>query len=225
MSVELFTELEELIDKAEHPVLAILVAAGCEKYKGQFLTNMEEQINKQTNPLHVHTICYKEDVMEFPHPMTQVVYYFAPKNYTPLFYRQGARAYNVADDVLAAMRMIQGSSYIDAAYENNPELKIQYTETEHMVNSEDTSKFPSLFQQARNFAKEIWHTGKNSVQGLPILVDVDTAFKRFETCQGCEFLKTDQFRCEKCGCFMKTKTQLASASCPIEKWSAITLQK
>ncbi len=63
---------------------------------------------------------------------------------------------------------------------------------------------------------------KNAAVGLPVLVDADIAYNRFETCRGCEFLTQDTFRCEKCGCFMKTKTQIATSSCPIGKWHAIT---
>lgn len=221
MNLQMFPDLQQVIDTAIHPILAIILAEGCEQYKGQFLTDIEARIHQQANPVNMHIICYTEDNMVFPRPMTQAVYYFAPKNYTPLFYRQGARALNVEIDIAAATKMMQGMPYLEAAYSGG--LKQQYEQTEQMVKNEDTSKFPSLFQQARNFAKEMWHSGKNAAQGLPVLVDADTAFQRFQTCQGCEFLTQDNFRCQKCGCFMKTKTQLASASCPIGKWHAVNV--
>lgn len=41
---------------------------------------------------------------------------------------------------------------------------------------------------------------------------------RFSICSGCEFFKKNGNRCKKCGCFMKLKTQLAAAKCPIGKW-------
>jgi hypothetical protein len=222
MSVELFHDLKTLIDTAQHPVIAVVVAEGCENYKGKFLTDFEEQLQLQPNPVHVHLICYAQEPAVFPRPLTQVAYYFAPRNYTPLFFRQGPNAMSAAVDIATALKMMEGRSYIDSAYEHNTSMREQYKETEKMLKTEDTTKFPSLFQQARNFAKEMWHTGKNAAHGLPVLVDADTAFQRFSTCQGCEFLKTDSFRCEKCGCFMKTKTQLASASCPVGKWQAVT---
>jgi hypothetical protein len=225
MSVELFHDLKAVIDNAQHPVLAVVVAEGCESYKGQFLTDFETQLNAQQNPVHVHVICYAQEPAVFPRPLTQVVYYFAPQNYTPLFYRQGMNAMSVAVDIVTVLKMMEGRSYVDAAYEHNATMRTQYQETEQMIKTEDTTQFPSLFQQARNFAKEMWHTGKNAANGLPVLVDADAAFQRFSMCQGCEFLKTDSFRCEKCGCFMKTKTQLASASCPIGKWQAVAVQK
>jgi hypothetical protein len=220
MSVQMFRDLQELIDNATNIVIAVVVAEGCEQFKGKFLTDLENQIKGQSNPVHLHVICYREEPIMFPRPMTQAVYYFAPKNYTPLFYRQGQRAMDAPVDIVTAIKMTQGMSYVEAAY--GAEQIESYERTEKLVKNEDTSHFPSLFQQARNFAKEMWHAGKNAAVGLPVLVDADTAFQRFSTCQGCEFLKTDSFRCEKCGCFMKTKTQIATSACPIGKWPAIT---
>ena len=219
MSVQMFRELQQLIDNAEHIVIAIVVAEGCEQFKGKFLTDLENQIKGQQNPVHLHTICYREEPIMFPRPMTQAVYYFAPKNHTPLFYRQGMRAMDAPIDIVTAIKMTQGMSYTEAAF--GEENKEGYERTEQMIKTEDTSKFPSIFQQARNLAKEMWFTGKHAAKGLPVILDADTAFNRFSMCQGCEFLK-ENFRCEKCGCFMKAKTQLAASSCPVGKWSAIT---
>jgi hypothetical protein len=215
MSVEMFRDLQELIDNASHVVLVVIVAEGCESFKSKFLIDLENQIRGQQNPVHLHTICYREEPIMFPRPMTQAVYYFAPKNYTPLFYRQGAKAMDAPIDIVTAYKMVEGMSYAEAAF--GAENKESYERTEEMMKNEDTSKFPSLFQQARNLAKEMWITGKHAAQGLPIMVDAETAFNRFSICQGCEFLK-ENFRCEKCGCFMKAKTQLAASACPVGKW-------
>lgn len=218
MSVQMFRELQELIDNATYVVMVVVVAEGCEHFKGKFLTDLESVIKDQQNPVHLHTICYKEEPIMFPRPMTQAVYYFAPKNYTPLFYRHGHNAMTAPTDIVTAYKMVEGKSYTEAAF--NEENKEGYERTENMLKTEDTSKFPSIFQQARNLAKEMWATGKHAAQGLPIMVDADTAFNRFSICQGCEFLK-ENFRCEKCGCFMKAKTQLAASACPVGKWQSI----
>lgn len=42
--------------------------------------------------------------------------------------------------------------------------------------------------------------------------------RRMSICQGCEFFRPRTQQCRKCGCFMKLKTQLERASCPIGKW-------
>lgn len=222
MSLEMFSDLKNLIDTASAPIIVVVVAEGCDQYKGKFVSDIESLIQKQQNNVHLHTICYKEDSSLFPRPLTQVVYYFAPQKYTPLFFRQGNRAMNVAADITTAIKMMQGMDYLDAAFLDDENAKEQFKKTEEMIKTEDTSNFPSLFQQARNFAKEMWNTSKNAAQGLPILVDADTAYSRFDTCMTCDELQKDSFRCMKCGCFMKTKTQLASASCPIGKWAATT---
>ena len=50
------------------------------------------------------------------------------------------------------------------------------------------------------------------------LHDEDIINKRWAECEKCEFLvkATNQFT--KCKCFMKVKTRVATASCPIGKW-------
>lgn len=41
---------------------------------------------------------------------------------------------------------------------------------------------------------------------------------RLEICKACDFYRPKTNTCKKCGCFMKLKTSLAHASCPIGKW-------
>jgi hypothetical protein len=41
---------------------------------------------------------------------------------------------------------------------------------------------------------------------------------RLEICRACEFFKPRTEQCRKCGCFMKLKTKLENAKCPIGKW-------
>ena len=41
---------------------------------------------------------------------------------------------------------------------------------------------------------------------------------RWNECQGCEHFISATSQCKKCGCFMKVKTKLATASCPVGKW-------
>ena len=51
-----------------------------------------------------------------------------------------------------------------------------------------------------------------------LLHDQDIIDKRWDECQKCEFLLKPTNSCKKCGCFMKVKTKIATASCPIGKW-------
>tara|TARA_Y100000310_G_scaffold342600_1_gene446487 strand:+ start:159 stop:527 length:369 start_codon:yes stop_codon:yes gene_type:complete len=51
-----------------------------------------------------------------------------------------------------------------------------------------------------------------------LLHDQDIIDRRWDECQKCEFLLKSTNNCKKCGCFMKVKTRVATASCPIGKW-------
>lgn len=42
--------------------------------------------------------------------------------------------------------------------------------------------------------------------------------QRYSICQDCPELIKLTKQCKKCGCFMKTKTTLEKATCPIGKW-------
>lgn len=46
----------------------------------------------------------------------------------------------------------------------------------------------------------------------------EKADQRLEICKQCEHLEQQTTRCDKCGCFMKGKTKLPFAKCPIDKW-------
>ena len=41
---------------------------------------------------------------------------------------------------------------------------------------------------------------------------------RLSVCQQCPFFLKGSQRCKKCGCFMKLKTTLKQAKCPIGHW-------
>lgn len=42
--------------------------------------------------------------------------------------------------------------------------------------------------------------------------------ERFEICKSCEWFRQSSQTCRKCGCFMKVKTRLENAFCPVGKW-------
>lgn len=49
-------------------------------------------------------------------------------------------------------------------------------------------------------------------------VDGEKAKERFSICNGCPELIKLTTQCKKCGCFMKIKTKMELATCPIGKW-------
>lgn len=52
-------------------------------------------------------------------------------------------------------------------------------------------------------------------------VDDETRKYRYDLCKSCPSLIQSTKTCKKCGCFMKEKTKLPHASCPLGKWGAI----
>lgn len=46
----------------------------------------------------------------------------------------------------------------------------------------------------------------------------DVAAERMQTCLDCPKLIRATHQCRECGCFMKLKTKLANAVCPLNKW-------
>ena len=49
-------------------------------------------------------------------------------------------------------------------------------------------------------------------------VDQTEFDRRMAICRSCEFLKRPAEQCSKCGCFMKLKSKIERAHCPIHKW-------
>lgn len=41
---------------------------------------------------------------------------------------------------------------------------------------------------------------------------------RLEICRECPFFNNKTVACRKCGCFLKMKTKLLNATCPVHKW-------
>ena len=42
--------------------------------------------------------------------------------------------------------------------------------------------------------------------------------ERMAICEECPFFNKNVARCTKCGCFMRLKTTLHQAKCPVGKW-------
>lgn len=51
-----------------------------------------------------------------------------------------------------------------------------------------------------------------------IIKDKSIVDNRMSICLSCEFLIKPTKQCEKCLCFMSSKTTLSNAECPIGKW-------
>lgn len=56
-------------------------------------------------------------------------------------------------------------------------------------------------------------------------VDSDIYMERIAICQSCPELLKATFQCKRCGCFMKQKSKLADASCPLKKWDKYDIEE
>jgi hypothetical protein len=57
----------------------------------------------------------------------------------------------------------------------------------------------------------------NLIDGSPRSAQ-EVSVYRLEICKTCVFYRPKTNQCKKCGCFMKLKTQLEHAKCPMGKW-------
>lgn len=49
-------------------------------------------------------------------------------------------------------------------------------------------------------------------------LSVTRSSERLEICRECPRFFKPTASCKECGCFMRVKTLLADATCPLEKW-------
>ena len=49
-------------------------------------------------------------------------------------------------------------------------------------------------------------------------VSRQTAQERLDICRNCPSFVSLTTQCQECGCFMKMKTKLPNATCPLGKW-------
>jgi len=55
------------------------------------------------------------------------------------------------------------------------------------------------------------------------IIQKDIVEHRMALCNSCPELIQSTSTCKQCGCFMKLKTQLSNASCPLNKWQAVSV--
>lgn len=59
---------------------------------------------------------------------------------------------------------------------------------------------------------------KQNISIIQIKTDPDIREDRLAACLSCEHLFKPTDSCKKCGCFVRAKTWLKDAKCPIGKW-------
>jgi len=84
-----------------------------------------------------------------------------------------------------------------------------------------TKEFPSLIQQAKNFAGAVVEHARGGFQRT----SEEEIKQRISICNECEFFAKDSGRCRQCGCFLingilgtEGKIFWKGEKCPIGKW-------
>ena len=207
------------IDNADRPILVVVIAAEkCTDFKGQFTEAIETGIAKlPLNSVGLLVVCYTEAELVVPRIQVPALYYFLPKNQEPIFWRGQDAVHRLAEDLGVITRMFaEGISEHDARF--TPEVKAEIEKVDTMLATEKLSEFPSLFQQGRNLAAEMWKVGKKAATLQPVLASADLAFERLQTCSTCPEFEAESGRCKKCGCGMRIKSHILGSECPLNKW-------
>lgn len=215
------SSIGDIINAAEHPVLILVVADECENKPTSHEMELEQALQQHTLPVVYYKWCIPENAMIFPRTQAPMLYFFLPKNQQVAFWRNINFMASLNEDIEMIHKMTTGLTYEEVRYTEQEREKIREVESFLQQESEEIKKYPSAFQMARNLAKDVWNTGKKAAKGLPVIVSAEVGYHRLQTCEGCDKFEQETSRCRECGCFMKVKTQLASASCPLGKWDAI----
>jgi len=70
----------------------------------------------------------------------------------------------------------------------------------------------------RSFGASIMDTAKRLLED-PTIAPRAISKQRLEICEACEQYMPETAQCSLCLCFMKLKTAMANAACPLELWA------
>lgn len=73
-----------------------------------------------------------------------------------------------------------------------------------------------MANKVRHFLGTVRNVVDHAVKTGKVKTDDNKLRTRRSICSHCEFMLNT--RCQKCGCFVSTKTTLEAAKCPINRW-------
>ena len=209
-----------IIDAAETPVLLLVVSENCEENTPVMQYHLENMMAKHPKERAVlHSLCIPEVDMPFPRPATPTLFYFLPKNHTPVFWRHNTFLSKLEQDLQVVYKMMKDkttyreANLTPAEYEKFKTIE-KFLEDEKAV----LSSYPVDFQESRKLARETWEQAKRSDRKLPILSTIRVGYRRYAECQKCEKYDKSVHRCGECLCFMRIRTHLEAEKCPLGKW-------
>jgi hypothetical protein len=89
-----------------------------------------------------------------------------------------------------------------------------------MSTSTTEPALPPLTERINNARQAAQRVITRTLRGDPVGAERDEIDKRLAICRSCEFYRTSDGACAKCGCFIKLKARLATEECPIDRWGA-----
>ena len=217
-------EVQRKIDEAEDVVPVLVTIGSCQanRWQDQLYSSIKA-LDLELPSLMV--LCYDEDDLPWPLPLSPVVYYFEPGNHKPIFFTyRGTRMDALERDVEKARLMWrEGLSFDDASF-SAEERELIENQEERLEKELADPKYPSKLKQALSLGREAFRAAKAKGKGLPVMATADQVAERLEICGSCEHYTADD-RCTQCGCYMKVKSTLTTASCPIGKWQEVKLDE
>ena len=222
-----FEKLQEyILNEDKDTLITVMVLSGnCESqitsFEAVFRNKFVKSINQTDVKSKIVKVFIKEENMPFPMIKAPAIYYFKSGNCNYMFVRDRADAVEkLNEDIKIIIKMLSGMSYYDALYDNSVDRQLIEKTELILEENHSESKYPKTSKMLKDFAKEVWESAKYAGKGLPVLVSSEVASERYSICEQCPNL-TEEARCTECGCFMKTKVNLAASSCPIEKWDSV----
>lgn len=107
-----------------------------------------------------------------------------------------------------------GESARTVALTDRPNLVANISKEEVQPILPKDAQFPSMFQQAKNFAKASVEHIKNGANH----VSVEKQQERMSICHACPLYDAQSNRCKACGCNLAVKTKWETSKCPHQKW-------
>jgi len=97
----------------------------------------------------------------------------------------------------------------------NEILKYEYDENDYSM---DTNDLAELANQLKSLKETMNQVKLGALKGERIVAKKPLWQQRQDVCDQCEYYQIPQNICSKCGCFMKIKTKINHAKCPLDKW-------
>ena len=83
----------------------------------------------------------------------------------------------------------------------------------------EEQQYPPTTEQAKSIVNLVQNAITDVLKGNQLFASEEEQIRRMEICKSCEHFSSEDVRCRQCGCFLKQKTSLTSAKCPLQKWN------